>query len=241
MRRRLSTSWPTLRPHEEPRLLNRYDVERAVAKSDLPPIGRHIVLVLCQRMQQGSTLIPREHSPSITTLAAGTGWNRRTITRHLAVLEDAGWIIRHRPPVHLARTMHARTAYTVLIPELGTGSPTARDTRSRGLGAQGPKARGVESIELGAKGPEARGAAPFNTGLSDIPDQSDTDAEEIELVIKNLMERTGVTVTTSHAAIVRDAIVARPHKNRRAYLIRCLVTDKNPQRWLDTTMERTSA
>jgi hypothetical protein len=83
-------SWPALPPRNEERLPNRFDVERAVEESDLAPIGRHILLVLCGRMMQGSTLIPREFSPSLTRLAAGTGWDRRTIMRHLTALEEAG-------------------------------------------------------------------------------------------------------------------------------------------------------
>ena len=98
-------------------MTTRYDVERAVEDSGLPPVSRHIVLVLCTRMQQGSTVILPQHSPSLTRLARGTGWSRRTIQRYLNQLEDAKWIDRIRPPEELARTLWMTTLYVVRIPD----------------------------------------------------------------------------------------------------------------------------
>lgn len=110
----------------------RYDIERAVGASDLPPVERHIVLALCTYMDQGSTLIPAQYTPSLTRLAEVTGWNRRTIRRHIKALAKAGWL-------GLARVPGKRYRYAVTCPqpdpardtepsELGTGSPAARDT-----------------------------------------------------------------------------------------------------------------
>lgn len=215
------------------RLPNRFDVERAVEKSGLPPIGRHILLVLCGRMMQGSTLIPREFSPSLTTLAAGTGWDRRTIMRYLTELENAGWLIRHRPPPEKARREHARTAYTVLMPGLGAGSSQPRDTGTPGLGARSAQARDTGTRGLGADGPEARGTAPHSQGLSD--QRTDQSEDLADLVIKQLHERTGITVTHEWAEKTRDLLLTRPGiVNPRAYLIRVITTDPHPERWLPT-------
>ncbi len=214
------------------RLPNRFDIERAVEQSDLAPIGRHILLVLCGRMMQGSTVIPREHSPSLTKLAAGTGWDRRTVMRHLAMLEQAGWLIRHRPDPAKARREHARTNYTVLVPELGAASAQARDTGTRGLGAASAQARDTGTRGLGAGDPEARGAPPH----SQISDQkTDQSGDLVDLVIKQLHERTGMTVTRQWAETTRDLLLARPGvRNPRAYIIRTITTDPHPDRWLPT-------
>ncbi len=220
-------------PRNEERLPNRFDIERAVEASDLAPIGRHIILVLCGRMMQGSTLIPREHSPSLTRLAAGTGWDRRTIMRHLTLLEKAGWLIRHRPDPARARREHARTSYTVLMPKLGAPSAQARDTGTRGLGAESAQARDTGTRGLGAGDPGARGAAPHSQTLSD--QRTDQSGDLVDLVIKQLLERTGVTVSREWATGTRDLLLARPGiTNPRAYIIRTITTDKNPQRWLPT-------
>lgn len=217
------------------RLPNRYDVERAVEQSDLAPIGRHIILLLCSRMTQGSTLIPREYSPSLTRLARGTGWDRRTIMRHLTLLEEAGWLLRHRPDPHAARTLHVRTAYTVLLPDLGTGAPQAGDSPSRGLGAVPAQAGGARSRGLGAAGPGARGTLPHS---QTFPDQRTDQSEEgdlADLVIKQIADRTGTAVTRSWAEGTRDLLLSRPGiKNQRAYIIRTITTDPHPEKWLPT-------
>jgi DNA-binding MarR family transcriptional regulator len=215
------------------RLPNRYDIERAVERSGLPPIGRHILLFLATRMQQGSTLIPREYSPSLTVIAAATAWDRRTIMRQLNILEELGWLIRHRPDPYLARTRHARTAYTVTPPGLGAETAQARDTLSRGLGAETAQARDTLSRGLGAGDPAARGRAPHNQTASDQPDQSGEDL--IDVVVKQLLERTGTEVSREWAATTRDLLLARPGiKNPRAYIIRTVATDPRPERWLPT-------
>jgi hypothetical protein len=222
-----------LPPRNEQKLPDRFDVERAVERSSLAPIGRHIILVLCGRMMQGSTLIPREFSPSLTRLAAGTGWDRRTIMRHLNELEKLGWLIRHRPDPDKARREHVRTNYTVLIPGLGAASAQARDTGTRGLGAASAQARDTGTRGLGAGDPGARGTAPHNQALSD--QRTDQSEDLAVLVIKQLLERTGIEVTREWAAATRDLLLARPGVvNPRAYIIRTITTDPKPERWLPT-------
>lgn len=223
-------------PQSDERPPNRFDVERAVEQSSLPPIGRHIILVLCARMMQGSTLIASQHSPSLTRLAAGTGWDRRTIMRHLNELESLGWLIRHRPSPDKARREHARTNYTVLIPGLGAASPQARDAGTRGLGATSAQARDSGTRGLGAGDPGARGGAPHNQTFSDQrTDQSGDDGDLADLVIKQLHERTGATVTHEWAEKTVALLLARPGiTNPRAYIIRSIVTDPHPERWLPT-------
>lgn len=211
----------------EERLPNRFDVERAVEASALGPIGRHIILFLCTRMMAGSTLIPREHSPSLTRLAAGTGWDRRTVMRHLALLEQSGWLIRHRPDPHAARTRHARTSYTVLAPGLARGTPPG------GVGAASPGAGGARPPGLGAGTPGARGTAPRKSDPSDH--KTDQSGDMGELVARQLLDRTGVTVSREWAEQTAGLLLARPGiKNPRAYLIRTITTDPHPERWLPT-------
>lgn len=100
----------------------RFDVERALENSGLPQTARDIGFALCRRMSAGTDEIPAQHSPSLTRLARVVGVHRRTIMRHLHVLERAGWITRDRPDPHDARTQHRTTCYTVTIPSAGPAS-----------------------------------------------------------------------------------------------------------------------
>lgn len=202
-------------------MTTRFDVERALENSDLPSIGRHIVLVLCSRMDQGSTLIPPQFSPSLTTLARATGRDRRTIVRHLDYLERAGWVHRRRPTRHLARTRYVTTAYTVTMP----------DPQVIHLVAENPHPEGAVPPDLMAGGPGPRGTEPHNQTETDpMPDP------EIEIVISELEKRTGRTIDAEWAAKTRDFILARPGvRNRKGYLRQVLAADPDPARFLPTS------
>ncbi len=199
-------------------MTTRYDVERAVEDSGLPPVSRHIVLVLCTRMQQGSTVILPQHSPSLTRLARGTGWSRRTIQRYLNQLEDAKWIDRIRPPEELARTLWMTTLYVVRIPDT-LGSEVA------GLGSE---VAGLGS-EVAGLGSEVAGLGS-EVAANQICFSPETD-REIDLVITELARHTGRTVSREHAAKVRDQVVNRPGvRNRMTYLKSTL--RRTPERFL---------
>jgi hypothetical protein len=65
--------------------------------------------------------------------------------------------------------------------------------------------------------------------------RTDQSGDLVDLVIKQLYERTGVTVTHEWAETTRDLLLARPGiKNPRAYIIRTITTDPRPERWLPT-------
>jgi hypothetical protein len=69
-----------------------------------------------------------------------------------------------------------------------------------------------------------------------VSDQrTDQSGDLVDLVIKQLAERTGITVTREWAETTRATLLARPGiKNPRAYIIRTITTDPNPERWLPT-------
>jgi hypothetical protein len=213
------------------RLPDRWDVERAVKASDLPPIARHLLLELCTCMDAGTAVIPYRWSPSLTGMSDDTGWNRRTVIRWLDFLEQAGWLSRLRPTVEDARKLHRRTAYTVIVPVgLVTASQRARDSDAPGLVTGNHRARDSASPELGTQGHGASDRLPHIQTDPEQPDQPDL----TELVIRLLNKETGVTVDAAWAAKTVELITTRPGlKNPRAYLIRTITTD--PLRWLPTS------
>lgn len=203
-------------------MTTRYDIERALETSGLPPHTRHIVLVLCTRMDQGSTSIPAPYSPSLSRLSRMTGLDRRTVMRHLNLAEREGWVARARPSRHLARTQHRTTAYSVMIPE--------RFPQVSGLGARIPGTRDKTTPGLGAQSPEARDTVPHRT---EHPEPSQE--AELDLVITELQKRTGRMVSRDWAMRVREQLLAEPGVRRPpGYIAHRIRTDPDPSKFLPT-------
>jgi DNA-binding Lrp family transcriptional regulator len=108
-------------------MTSRWEVERSVLASDLPPTARLVALTLLAFSDNGSPIVSRKHGPSLTALARCTGLGRSTVARELNRLETEGWLKRERPDMASARSVGARTGYTlcpiVASPIPGLGSP----------------------------------------------------------------------------------------------------------------------
>jgi DNA-binding transcriptional ArsR family regulator len=137
--------------------MRRYEIERAVLAAPLPGPSVTIMLSLCTRIFKDEGVIPPGQQPSLSRLAADTGYDRSTVMRHLAQLEREGWVIRIRPPAWLARQLHVTTSYAMQIPP--EGYPQARGSGHQALGARSGEARRAATRALAAHEAEARRAA----------------------------------------------------------------------------------
>lgn len=97
-------------------MTTRFDVERAVVASDLPPAARQLMLTLAVYTDSLTAVIPDEYTPSLTDLEKATGLSRATVARHLARLEKDDWISRIRPESAHALGAGERTKYRLSIP-----------------------------------------------------------------------------------------------------------------------------
>lgn len=126
---------------------SRFEYERAVRVSGLPPMSRLLALTIATWADIKTGVIPPRMMPSLSKLEESTGMARGSVRTHLDRLEDDGWLIRKRPSVAAARSDKARTHYKIRIPK-GTEVPES------------------EGIELGQEMHPARaGAAPEASGL----------------------------------------------------------------------------
>jgi hypothetical protein len=138
----------------------RWEIERALRSSGLPYPARLLVLSLLTRADADTATVPLVHSPSLKRLAADTGLDRRTVVRHLAIAEKAGWITPHRSP----RAAEELTPnwYQVHLPPGGTVP----------LGAERPQGpRGRPPPDLGAESHKPRGTVPPNQTTRPKPDR----------------------------------------------------------------------
>lgn len=209
-------------------MTSRFDVERAVLRSGLPPGWRHLMHVLCTKVDQDAGVILPDFQPSLTRLARDTGMHRRTVMRHLKGLEGLGWVTRRRPALQAQRAQHARTSYALHI---GTGSPQASDTVPPGLGAAGALGLGAGGApELGASRPKARDTTPRNSSMS-----SRSTEDEIESIIKAIRDRSGASVDREWAQRVRDQVLgARDNIRDPAAYCRRVIMGAPPETYRPT-------
>jgi DNA-binding Lrp family transcriptional regulator len=118
---------------------SRWDVNRAVRKSDLPAPSRLIMLVLADVAEVGTCEIPEKHTPSLRVIADETGLNKATVVRHLDSLDDAGWIVRTKPTLEAARLYGERTKYRLTIPDHVAESDKGGRRKQQGHVAQDDK------------------------------------------------------------------------------------------------------
>lgn len=128
----------------------RFEYERAIRRSDLPPPSRHLALTIATWADMDSGIIPERFQPSLSTLEEATGLNRATVQRHLNRLEADGWMVRDRPDPKRARMEHARTRYLLALP------PGARRTEHLGLGAESTQPRRTDNPAQAQSAPSPR-------------------------------------------------------------------------------------
>lgn len=155
----------------------RFEWERAVLSSYLPPPARLIGLTLATRVDSDLT-IPAKYSPSLTRLELDTGLSRSAVGKHLTELERNGWLRRSRPTTAAALGRQERTRYALLFPDnqcsTSTSAPDALGTATQEPGASTPHALGLVREE---DRPSASGVLkPALTTNSSYPAHSAADA-----------------------------------------------------------------
>lgn len=152
---------------------SRFEYERAIRASDLPPLSRLVALTLATWADVATGDIPERLTPSLTTLEVSTGMARASVRKHLDKLEADGWILRRRPDVRRARSEKTRTRYFLAVstraadaladdlqtPPLGQHAPQSES----GLGQEAPQARAGAALALGQELTPARAPAALKS------------------------------------------------------------------------------
>jgi hypothetical protein len=113
-------------------------VQRALAKSDLPPLARLVAHALIARADFKTGVVPDEHTPSLRELEVDTGLARSSVAKFLDVLEAYGWVERDRPEVARARAEGAKTIYRVKIGGSPHDEPPVVRHTDQGSSPHGP-------------------------------------------------------------------------------------------------------
>lgn len=96
---------------------SRFEYERAVRASGLPPLSRLLALTIATYADPRTGIIPDRKMPSLSTLREDTGMSHASVLTHLDALEKAGWIRRLVPDAILSRQKKVRTKTRITLPK----------------------------------------------------------------------------------------------------------------------------
>ena len=105
-------------------MTTRWEVEQAALWSNLRPLSRLVLLVLLAKADNETAVIPPQHTPSLSTLAAATGLSRSVAAEQLNYLEALGWVMRGRPA---KKSRYARTTYAMAVGKADPERPAVRE------------------------------------------------------------------------------------------------------------------
>jgi hypothetical protein len=150
---------------------SRFEYERAVRASDLPPLTRLLALTIATWADVRTGVIPERLMPSLTGLENSTGMVRASVRTHLDKLEAGGWLGRKRPTVAAARAKKATTSYTIRVPK-GAAVP---DSDGIEVGQELAEARAGDALDaqtLGQEMPQARAGDALALGQEMTPSRA---------------------------------------------------------------------
>ncbi|MEY9995824.1 hypothetical protein ABIE67_007856 [Streptomyces sp. V4I8] len=119
---------------------SRFEFERAVRASSLPPLARLLALTIATWANPDTGVIPAKFQPSLSTLMAATGMSKGSLLTHRKTLDEEKWVTFTSPTLEDQRRKKARNVYKLHVPagsatDLATGSAGDLDNPDTGSGA----------------------------------------------------------------------------------------------------------
>lgn len=95
---------------------SRFEFERAIRRSGLPPLARLLALVIATWADADTGAIARKNQPAQSVLLEATGMSKTAFLTHRKTLVTEGWIEYASPDPIKAQKEHAQNVYSILIP-----------------------------------------------------------------------------------------------------------------------------
>lgn len=113
---------------------SRFEFERAIKRSDLPPLARLIAFVIASWADADTGSIAHRNQPAQSVLLEATGMSKGSFLTHRKTLLDAGWLKCDSPDRSKAQTEHAQNVYSIHIPDgkAGSGADLAKTDKRPG-------------------------------------------------------------------------------------------------------------
>jgi hypothetical protein len=96
---------------------SRFEFEREIRRSGLPPLARLIALVIATWADADTGVIARKNQPAQSVLMEATGMSKGSFLAQRKALLDAGWVRCVSPDKIKAQKEHAQNVYSIHIPD----------------------------------------------------------------------------------------------------------------------------
>ncbi|MFM9703642.1 hypothetical protein [Streptomyces galilaeus] len=132
---------------------SRFEFERAVRASSLPPLARLLALTIATWANPDTGVIPGKYQPSLSTLMVATGMSKGSLLAHRKTLDERKWVTFTSPSLDDQRRKKARNVYKLHVPagsaaDLATGSADDLDIPDTGSAAD--RELGQEMNQVGS-------------------------------------------------------------------------------------------
>lgn len=142
---------------------SRFEFERAIRRSGLPPLARFIALTIATWADAETGAISRKYQPAQSVLLEATGMSKSAFLTHRKTLLDQGWLECESPDRIKAQKEHAQNVYSIHIPDgkAGSGDDLANSGKRPGKRRE---PRSGDDLALGRETTQPKGTEPAKSG-----------------------------------------------------------------------------
>jgi hypothetical protein len=142
---------------------SRFEFERAIRRSGLPPLARLLALTIATWADAETGSISRRHQPAQSVLLEATGMSKSSFLSHRKTLIDEGWLECESPDRIKAQKEHAQNVYSIHIPagKAGSGDDLAKTDKRSGKRRE-PRSGG--DLALGRQPTQPNRTEPSKSG-----------------------------------------------------------------------------
>lgn len=142
---------------------SRFEFERAIRRSGLPPLARLLALTVATWADAETGVIAKRNQPAQSVLLEATGMSKSSFLSHRKTLLDEGWLECKSPDRIKAQKEHAQNAYSIHIPTSKAGSAGDLAQTDKRPGKR-YEARSGDDLDLGRQATQPNRTEPAKSG-----------------------------------------------------------------------------
>lgn len=142
---------------------SRFEFERAIRRSGLPPLARLLALVIATWADAETGRIAGRNQPAQSVLMSATGMSKSAFLSHRKTLLEQGWLKCLSPDPIKAQKEHAQNVYSIHIPDGKAGSGDDLATTDKRSGKR-REPRSGDDLDLGRETTVPKGAKGTKSG-----------------------------------------------------------------------------